>query len=360
MSEQRRRRNRAKDADQDPVHEAAAEWFAKLREPDVSLEDVLAWQRWMNAEPRHGEAFARIEEVSTLLRSVPVPSLPSASEADDDGYDAEVPVSAWQASKQVLFSKPGLARLVAWATAASVLVAIAAVAWVNLEQATPASTFETQIGETRTVTLADGSKVTLGGATTVTALLRQDMREIGLIRGEAFFSVAKDAIRPFEVHAGDTTVVAIGTEFNVARLSDRVVVSVVEGRVKVEPASGLVPAAVMRQLKPKRTPVKLSAGEQTTAGDAGIEPPAALPDMSAITSWQAGRLTFRAQPLRYVIEDVNRYSAKPIMIEDERLAARLFTGTVAANNVKAWLGGLQSAFEIEAVEEPERVLLKEK
>jgi transmembrane sensor len=45
------------------------------------------------------------------------------------------------------------------------------------------------------------------------------------------FTGAKDPVRPFKVRVGDATIVAIGTEFDVQRASDRTIVSVTEGRV---------------------------------------------------------------------------------------------------------------------------------
>lgn len=218
----------------------------------------------------------------------------------------------------------------------------------------------TAIGENRSVQLADGSQVTLGGDTTLSVALDGKARRIELIRGEAFFKVAKDSSRPFRVHAGDAAVVAVGTEFNVRRGRDRVSVAVVEGRVIVEPETRLLPIALLREFKPKFTPVDLKAGQQTTAGRGGVEAAAPLADSAAATAWRTGRLAFRLEPLRYVLEDVNRYAGKPIVIEDEFVASLRFTGTVKGDNVKGWISSLQSALSVEAVEEPDRIVLKRK
>ncbi|MEJ1964647.1 MAG: FecR domain-containing protein [Gammaproteobacteria bacterium] len=365
MNRQRMDDDELGSADIDVAHEQAADWFARLRESNVSLEDTLEWQAWMSADTRHAEAFARIEEVSTVLRSMPRPALPPSSVGRNDRYDASIPLSTWL---DTAGARAGLLRnrRRVWlgAIAASVVLASTVLGWAALNRdalgwtSAKASAFETIVGENRVVTLSDGSRVTLGGATTLRVAMSEHERRIELARGEAFFSVAKDASRPFRVHAGDATVVAVGTEFNVRRGKDRVVVSVVEGRVNVEPASRLVPIALLRELKPRLVTVKVSAGQQTIAADAGVEPAVQLPDAAVATSWQTGRLTFRLQPLRYVIEDVNRYAPKPIVIEDERIAARLFTGTVMGSNVMGWIGSLESAFGIEAVEEPGRIVLR--
>ena len=356
---------RGKGADRDPVHMAAADWFARLREPDLSLEETMAWQSWMSADARHAEAFARIEAVSSVLHDMPRPPLPPPSDDSDDHYDASVPLSLWRktaSSPRTLSRK----RKTMWtgAIAASLVVASAALGWAALNKdslgwpSSKANVLETAVGENRTVTLGDGSRVTLGGATMLRVLLSEHLRQIEISRGEAFFSVAKDASKPFKVNAGDARVVALGTEFNVRRGGDRIVVSVVEGRVVVEPVSRFVPMALLRGFNPRLVPVKVSAGEQTVAGDAGVADAVPLADVTATTGWQMGRLAFRGQPLRYVLEDVNRYAPKPIVIEDERIGARLFTGTLMGNNVRGGIGSLERAFNLEAVEMPDRIVLR--
>jgi len=208
------------------------------------------------------------------------------------------------------------------------------------------------------VPLEDGSRIILGGNSRVEVSLSKNLRAIELQRGEAFFVVAKDHTRPFKVHAGEATVTAVGTEFNVRRESDRVVVAVTEGRVVVEPVSPLVPIALLREFKPKLRAVRVGAGEKTSAGDAGIEDASKMDDVAAMTSWQTGRLAFRLQPLKYVLQDVNRYAPKPIVLEDQRIGSLSITGTVERDSIGDWISSLERAFDLQAVEEHERIVLR--
>src|SRR5450756_1057857 len=88
------------DIERDPVHLAAADWFVRLQSTDVSIEDTLAWQSWMNDSPANARAFARIEEVSDALRAVAAPSVVSAREFASDRYDGSVPIKDWKAIPQ--------------------------------------------------------------------------------------------------------------------------------------------------------------------------------------------------------------------------------------------------------------------
>jgi transmembrane sensor len=337
----------ATDIDRDPTHLAAADWLVRLQSTDVSIEDTLAWQAWLNESPRNARAFARIEEISQVLRDVRAPSAVSAGQFARDRYDASVPIKDW--------NQPHARR--SW-TLVGVAASLVALTLSMAYWKTPpkANTFSTAIGESRTVTMSDGSTIVLAADTYITVALSEKERNIELSKGEALFMVAKDAARPFKVHAGDATIVAVGTAFNVERDSDRAVVSVTEGRVVVEPVSRFFPVSVLHEFKPKLRSVHLVAGQQTTAGSAGIEEPTKME--SPATDWQTGHLAFHLQPLRYVIEDVNRYAPKPIVLASDNVGTLMITGTVERENIAGWVKSLERAFDLQATEEADQITLR--
>lgn len=340
------------EADRDPIHAAAAEWFATLRDPDISLEDMLAWQTWMT-DARNAQAFARIEEVSGVLAEIQ--DKPRATSARWDSYDASVPIRDWQPPSRA----PRMFAIAASAAALAVGAALWSATRDDLPGFWPATeSYATAIGENRQLTLADGSVITLGGNSRIGVRLQADARHIELTRGEAFFKVAKDASRPFSVHAGRATIAAVGTEFNVRRGAEDVRVDVVEGRVIVEPASAIVPIALLRQIRPQLAPVMVSAGEETAVRDTVVEAARPIEDLASTASWQTGQLAFRMQPLRLVLEDVNRYATKPIVLADPALGELKVTGTVAGANVSGWVTSLEAALNVVAVEEPDRIVLR--
>jgi transmembrane sensor len=332
------------DIARDPVHLAAADWLVRMQSTAVSIEDTLAWQAWLRADPTNARAFARLEEISQVLRDVPAPSAVSARQFARDRYDASVPIKDWK--------QPRVPRMVALAVAASFAILLSVAFW---KTPPPGNSFATLIGETRNVALADGSTITLGGDTRIEVMLSDKERNVELKKGEALFVVAKDVTRPFKVHAGDATVVAVGTAFNVERDSDRSVVSVTEGRVVVEPVTHFLPVFVLQEFKPKLRSVRLNVGQQTTAGSAGIEEPTKMVD--AATGWQIGHLAFHLQPLRYVLEDVNRYARKPIVLENGHMGELMITGTVERGNITGWVKSLERAFDLQATEDADQITL---
>jgi transmembrane sensor len=93
-------------------------------------------------------------------------------------------------------------------------------------------TFITQRGERATIRLADSTRVRLNADSRLELVpgFGTGTRTVRLI-GEAYFTVASDANRPFHVRAGGTTTEVLGTEFAVNAYSKAVEVVVAEGRV---------------------------------------------------------------------------------------------------------------------------------
>jgi transmembrane sensor len=333
----------------DPAHLAAADWLLRLQSQPLSIEETLAWQAWLSESPDHSRAFARLEEVQQAMRGMQAVSMPKVEELAGDRYDASVPLSDWRPGRT---NRRRFTTLAVAAVAAGIAVTI--VFW----KTRAPDTFSTAVGETLSVTLREGSTISLGGDTRVEVELSRATRSIELEKGEALFTVAKDADRPFKVRVGEATIVAVGTVFNVQRNSDRVVVSVTEGRVVVEPSAHFLPVAVLQSFVPQLRTIRLDAGEQAIAGSAGIGEPTRVEDPGATLSWQTGRLAFRLQPLRYVLEDVNRYAPKPIVLEKASLGALQITGTVERDNISGWIGSLERAFDLRATEEADRIIIR--
>src|SRR5262249_50747770 len=140
-----------------------------------------------------------------------------------------------------------------------------------------------------------------------------------LLQGEAVFEVAKDPSRPFIVSAGSAAVTAVGTEFNVRRSLDGVIVSVLEGRVTVQPLRALISVPWLEEIVPTiqlGQSSAVTAGHRATVDHHGLQAVATLSDRSAVTDWERGRLAFDDESLRNEVEVVNRYSRKPIVIAD--------------------------------------------
>src|SRR5690606_18826920 len=137
-------------------------------------------------------------------------------------------------------------------------------------------------GEVEDVRLEDGSRARLDANSELRVGYRWWRRNVELVRGQASFEVAHDARRPFVVAAGEGIVTARGTRFNVNRLRDGFVVTLLQGKVDVASSAAASERgqAFLIQLRP---------GEQL-AVHAGDRPALQSVDVRDATAWEQHRI----------------------------------------------------------------------
>ncbi|HKQ15280.1 MAG TPA: FecR domain-containing protein [Steroidobacteraceae bacterium] len=340
------------DAERDAVLHEAAQWSLELSSGDIPAERIAQWQQWLAASETHRAAFDRILSTWSAVDrcATGTAAWPSDAEVDCDAYDGSVSVSAWRsrvATKRASRRRPWLTIGLAAAAAVTALAILPVIR--SMQFAQPVVTVvETASGEHRDVPLSDGSIISAGAQSMLWATLARDSREVTLERGEAFFRVAKDPERPFIVKVGTTTVAAVGTAFNVRRAGDRVVVGVSEGIVKVDERS----AGAHQQRTVIRT-ARLRVGQQLSIDASDGSASVQTVDAIGIAAWRKGRLQYRNEPLRSVIADLARYSAREIVIANPQVADLRITGTVFAGDVDSWLQSLETALPVRVVRAPD-------
>ncbi len=348
--------------------EQAAEWYWQIREADVPVEAIGQWQAWLHASPGNRAAFAEIEETLRQVDGVQDPPWPSEAELTADTYDGSMTVAEWRAGERSR-RRPALrSREWTWGIAASILVTVATAAmlgqlapWGNAPTPPDSAIYETQAAEHRDVHLPDGSTVTLGGKSVISTAYTSDRRLVVLKAGAAFFDVAKDATRPFIVEAGGRRIVAVGTAFNVTRQVDRVVVTVTEGVVTVSPDADEHATAIGKQAAGAGDPAvaRLEAGHQLAYDEQAVTL-VTVADPADALAWREGRLKYRGESLRYVVDDVNRYAERPIVLADAAAGDISFTGTVFEQRINAWVQGLEQAFPLQVEETGSTVIIRHK
>jgi transmembrane sensor len=226
-----------------------------------------------------------------------------------------------------------------WALAASIGAIALGGAVVHYQRIPSPSTQQLAAAAThRAATLPDGSKMILGAQSRVDVDFNGPKRRLDLSKGEAYFKVRHDKARPFVVQAGEVSVTAIGTAFDVRREHDKITVTVEEGAVEVsshEPGQGPVTWRAEAGYQ-----VTYST-RQRTASIASVNPSAEL-------AWRNGELAYVREPLGSVVENLNRYSARKIVIEDPAIADLPFTGTAFASSLDDWIAGIEQAYPISA------------
>lgn len=171
----------------------------------------------------------------------------------------------------------------------------------------------TAVGERQNLNLADGSKVLLNTDTALSSSINDQQRVARLYRGEAYFDVAHDRSRPFEVEAGPVQVTVRGTAFAVRYLGNEAEVSVQRGEVDLR-----------TRLDDAR--VSLGAGDSIRVGPQGFGERQHGGDSQSQLAWVHGRMVFENCPMSQVLAELRRYYPGWIVNANERLENVSVTG----------------------------------
>lgn len=202
-------------------------------------------------------------------------------------------------------------------------------------------TYTTKTGEQYIVTFADGSVAHLNTRTQIRWRDTDKQRRVELLAGEALFDVVHDEERPFTVALDGSEVRVLGTRFNVRRKNaEEVVVTVLEGTVEVRGfgESGDDPEWVRR----------ISANEQMGYRPIGLVGEPRTTDAVATAKWRDGiyQPPPGGAPLSDVVDELNRYTDKRILILDSRLADKNVIGAVNTRDVSNTLRGMQKSMPV--------------
>lgn len=302
------------------IDETAAGWAA--RRLGGAASDEAGFTRWLADDPAHEEAYARAEAVWRLM-------------GEGAGTDGVLTLRR-EALQRARARRSGWSRR---AVAAGVVAAIAAPVgglWWMRHRAGQGALFQTALGEQRTLTLSDGSRVTMDALTVMRVRYTAEARSIDLVAGRAYFEVAHDASRPLRVHAGPRTVTAVGTAFSVRREPRETTVVLAEGKVAVSDHESATVLAVMRPGQSLLMVDGLQAGRPASA------------DLGRLLAWRQGEMIFDDVALVDAAAEMNRYSTLQVVVADPRLARLRISGRFYAGQSRAFVEAIQSYFPVRA------------
>ena len=300
----------------------ASEWLLRMENPERTEEDVNEWLRWCDADPHNLAAFEAFQKDWRDL---------DALKGDPVQQAERLPSPKVQWRRLLPFA----------AVAASVALVALCVSLLTRERGPSAPGQQVAAAQTnRAATLPDGSRVILSAQTSLNVDFNGSRRNLDLSAGEAYFKVQHDRRHPFVVHAGDVSVTAIGTAFDIRRESNRVTVTVEEGTVEI---AGSAFAKIGLP-----TTWRAEAGYQLTYSSNGRTAMITSVDTSSALQWRSGELAYVWEPLGAVVEDLNRYSEHKILIKEPAIAALHFTGTVFTASITDWVKAVEQAYPVRA------------
>jgi transmembrane sensor len=350
------------------VRQQAAHWLIEFQtdEPDGAARQQFA--EWLRASPAHVRAYLELVSLwedaagCDTRREVDVDSLIALASGEGSVVSLR-PTPSARLPDVARGKSPNRPR--AWRRKFGGLAAVAACAgvvaavggWYAFHRDPD---YTTDVGEQRTIELADGSVAELNAVSQVRVHFTARERTIELLGGQALFRVAPDKSRPFVVMTGDSRVRAVGTEFDVYRKRAGTVVTVLEGRVAVSglPAGGPGADATL----PAGQGVEVAAGEEVTLQGARTSSKKRA-NIAAAMAWTQQQLTFDSTPLPEVAEEFNRFNTRKLEIASESLADFRISGTFPAldiNSLPRLLRFLRSQPGLEVDETDDRIVVTAK
>jgi transmembrane sensor len=302
----------------------AADWFARTQSDVAREHDDQGLSRWL-AESSKNEREYEVVETAWLM---------SAEFRGDPTID--------RLSTRPMTRRPR--AHVRYVIAGSVLALIlCGVLQFRLTLSQVDKTYATRVGEHRTITMSDGSRMLLNTASMARVHYSVFHRDVDLISGEATFEVAKGRFRPFVVHTSFGASRAIGTRFDVFVRPATNEVSTLEGTVTVHGLQG-------------DQDVVLHAGDEAILGASNVVRVRSM-NMGRIMSQQDELLEFSNATVGDAVAEFNHYSAQRVVAESHDVSRRRISGVFHVGDAEGFVKALEATLRLRVRREGEVLVL---
>lgn len=332
---------RAGHEDSDLLADEAAAWFARMRGPDA-LAQKSEFEAWLAGSMDHERAYQGIagmfEEAAVLKMSGRfAPAAPHARARADRGRQQLLALAAVVLACVCLAVTAVMASHGFW-------LGGGAPAWRELA---------TTKGEIRTFDLADGSLLTLDSSSRVQVAAFDRTPRVRLLAGRARLCLAPTA-PPMEVQAGAGRVSATRGIVDVALAGGTARVSLVEGKGEIAPRAGPAVLAFWNGRQALLAGRSFTYAARSFANAAFVPGPTADQDRD----WPTGWAEYRATSLGQLVDQANRYAAKPLVVDGPGLVRLEVTGRFHLTDSEGLARRLGVLFGLEVVPTPTAIHLR--
>lgn len=319
----------------------------------LASEDAAELERWLADDPARREMVRAVQQLATMAR---------------DGQRSKRSLEAWSRVSAhlpkvdvlaavprgtpphlVLGTRSSSSRTRRYVIAAALAASIVAVvvqheqiaqlvsAW--LTPAAPMREIATRVGERVTAKLEDGSTVIVGPMSKLRYGKLVGVPERSLqLEGEAFFTVAPDAVHPFRVLANYATVQVVGTAFDVRAYASDTVVQVLTSHGKV--------ALRSRASRDDGGGALVEHGQRGTVDTSGYVRVVSGADVEREIGWTRGQLSYQLVPLDVLLRDLGRWYDVDFRLASPALASIRVTITFDSANDDDAVSQLAALLEV--------------
>ena len=214
----------------------------------------------------------------------------------------------------------------------------------NVTEEVAYNLLQTPVGGQYKITLPDGSKVWLNAASSLKYPVVFSGKERRVeITGEAYFEIAKEALRPFKVQLNQMEVEVLGTHFNINSYSDEETVrtTLLEGRVKV------ITSLENKFLQPGQQAQLKPSGNMKIVNDANLE---------ETVAWKDGNFQFENSDIKSVMRQLSRWY--DVEISYRGTISTQFIGGISRNvKLSQVLSMLQQTGEVRFIIEGKKIIV---
>lgn len=311
---------------------ASSEFVRWVKHSDKHLDDF--WNQWLTLHP---DAYQDMLKAKSILLGLTLEQIPETRDRKERILmeiikdDISLPGRKGSSLKEQVVSRFFWDSLGQWSKVAAILIMVFSAAGLFRMVVPPEMTEEffteveivwvtkqTAPGEKLSFTLADGSTIWLNSASEIRFPERFDSSSRTVfLRGEAFFEVASDSLRPFYVETGDLKTKVLGTSFNINLLHpDQHKISLISGKI-----------SVVNTITEEE--IALLPGQQLKYGTKSGKTLRGIFYASEVTGWKDGKLVFRQTSFHDVISTLERWYGVHFTIDGAPRESWRLTGEYA-------------------------------
>lgn len=310
--------------------------LTKYLNREADLSEIKMVDQWLSETPQHKEEFEKLQKAWELATAgIGLQEWDAIRSKEKflwkviHSQDSTIQARKLEAG----MSRRFIANLMKYAALAIIFLGILSLLYYQFSGSKPNKIFnEISVlrGSKTRMTLADGTKLWLNASSKIRYNQNFNKQERDIfLEGEAYFEVAKNAHKPFNVYAGGIVVHAVGTTFNVKAYPEEKVVetTLVEGAVIV---SADTESAEKIVLKPNEQVLYNKPGLNTSEKilvTKGI-------NAELFTSWISDKLVISSEDLESLAVKLGRKYDVVFHFDDNSLKKLRFTGVLKNETIE--------------------------
>jgi ferric-dicitrate binding protein FerR (iron transport regulator) len=308
------------------------------------------WHQWLE---QHPDKKAAVAQARQLVAAVTFPE-PTLTDQEVERMWHVVDTHTQEIEPKGILIPPSARWIPALRLAAGILllITVAATVFVINHRLSNSIVLATKTSQIRTVSLPDGSMVTLNANSSVrfpSTFLKEPIREVWL-EGEAFFEVKKHAnATRFVVHTNEVTVEVLGTKFNVNARRQKARVVLNEGKV-----------ALRLHRQKQDSTLTMQPGDMIEYAKAGNTTSKKIVNPQTYTAWTQHRLEFHETSFQEIAEILKDTQGLDLHFQDAAMGKLVFSGSADARNIDLLWVKLAKAFHLKITRAENRVSVEYK